>query len=216
MTHGTQNAPVRTSREAAEDEAHVGRQACLDPASPAEVPTPGVITAGSSTDASSGRPIAAADQRSPIRNSRPKRWSVLDFIWAFGDYGSKWSAIFKADSSVIVAAHDGEVLGQFVLDLTKAILNGLGREFLSRHAQFDGCRYVVAADYQLIAGSEPEAGDAAATCADAPSAGRDNPAASASTDQPPASVSAPHLAGLPSHGHLAAQAGDAGSRREVA
>ena len=216
MTHGTENASVRASHKAAGGEAHVGRQACLGPSSPAEVPAPGPITAGSSKHASSGRPIAATDQRSPIRSSRPKRWSVLDFIWAFGDYGSKWSAIFKADSSVIVAAHDGEVLGQFVLDLTKAILNGLGREFLSRYTQFDGCRYVVAADYQLIAGSEPEAGDAAATCADAPSARRDNRATSASTDQRPASASAPHLAGLPSHGHLAAQAGDVGSRREVA
>lgn len=216
MTHSTQNASVRTSHEVAEGEAHVGRHASLGPASPAEVPTPGPITAGSSKDASSGRPIAAADQRSPIRSSRPKRWSVLDFIWAFGDYGSKWSATFKADSSVVVSAHDGVVLGQFVLDLTKAILNGLGREFLSRHTQFDGCRYVVAADYQLIAESEPEAGDGAATRADAPSARLDNPAASASTDQPPASVSAPHLAGLPGHGHLAGQAGNAGSRREVA
>jgi hypothetical protein len=162
MTYGTQNVSARTSHAATRGGALVDRQVCLGPTPTALVPASDPTTAGSSEDANSGRPLAAAEQPSRVRTSRPKRWSVLDLIWAFGDYGSNWSATFKADSSVVVAAHDGEVLGQFVLDLTKAILSGLGWEFLSRHTRFDGCCYVVASDYQLIAGSEPQTPHAAA------------------------------------------------------
>jgi hypothetical protein len=80
--------------------------------------------------------------RTPRRRSRP--WSVLDLIWSFGDYSHlSWSAKFRLEPSIVVAAHDGDLLGQFVLDLTKAILDGQGWEFLLRRTRFDGSCYVV-------------------------------------------------------------------------
>lgn len=89
---------------------------------------------------------------------RTKPWSVLDLIWTFGDCGRfNWSATFKIDGSVVVA-HDGIVLDQFILDLTKAILNGLGREYLRDHTRFDGRCYVVNHGYPLVTGAELDAG----------------------------------------------------------
>ena len=81
--------------------------------------------------------------RAPRRRSKP--WSVLDLIWSFGDYSSlSWSAKFRIEPSIVVAAHDGVTLNQFLLDLTKAILDGQGWEVLHSRTRFDGSCYVIA------------------------------------------------------------------------
>src|SRR6185437_6590545 len=54
--------------------------------------------------------------RAPRRRSRS--WSILDLIWSFGDYSSlSWSAKLRIEPRIVVAAHDGELLGQFLLEL---------------------------------------------------------------------------------------------------
>jgi hypothetical protein len=83
-------------------------------------------------------------------------WSVLDLIWTFGDRPGDWSAMFKLDTSVVVVARDGVVLDRFLRDLTKAILNGLGWEFLHCHASFHGGRHVIHDDYLLITEAEAD------------------------------------------------------------
>lgn len=86
---------------------------------------------------------AAQVGRLPRRRSRP--WSVLDLIWSFGDYSSTdWSAKSRIEPSIVVAAHDGVTLNQFLIDLTKAILDGQGWEFLLHYTRFDGSCYVLA------------------------------------------------------------------------
>ena len=109
------------------------------------------------TDANAGRPEPDGNRRVHGRRRRPKPWSVLDLIWTLGDYGNgNWSATLKLDDSVVVVAHDGGVLGQFLLDLTKAILNGLGKDYLRRHTHLDRGRYVIPDDYLLVTGSDPD------------------------------------------------------------
>ena len=123
------------------------------PASPASASPhgPPVAQPAAENDARRGR--------APRRRSRP--WSVLDLVWSFGDYSSaRWSARFRIEPFIVVAAHDGVVLNQFLLDLTKAILDGRGWEVLLRRTRFDGSCYVITDTYPR---SEPRSDDPVAS-----------------------------------------------------
>src|SRR6185437_13184180 len=119
------------------------------PASPSSKAPHGKYAAqpGSTNDGRRGR--------APRRRSRS--WSILDLIWSFGDYSSlSWSAKLRIEPRIVVAAHDGELLGQFLLELTKAILDGQGWELLLRCTRFDGSSYVVTNNSPHSSESRPE------------------------------------------------------------